>query len=202
MPYAVAGGAAVLLGGLVIALLVVLGGSAGSNVKAASPTQRAVQKLLAAEGTTFVSPAAPGLYAFVQANRLQALVPAGWRATAQSGTGIGRAQFTDPKQSNNTLTIVDQAGAAGGDRTQASIARGGAAAKGYMVAFFGQVRFPGGRTAWRLTYTTGGVTSSIYFFQACNGSRTEVVHVSAPSQSFAQQATALGVVAASAEPLC
>lgn len=202
IPYAVVGGAAVLLAAIVTTVLLLISGSAGSNVKAASATRSDVQKLLAAEGTTVVSPAAPGLFALVRANRLQALVPAGWRATAQTGTGIGRAQFTDPKQSSNTLTIVDQNGAGPGDRAEAVLARSGAVAKGYPVSYFGQDQFPGGRIAWRVTYAAASITNTIYFFQACNGTRSEVVHVSAATKTFAAQAATLGLLAASAEPLC
>jgi hypothetical protein len=202
IPFAVIGGAIVGVAGLVVILLLALGGSAGNNVKSAAATRAQALQLLAANGTTTVSPAAPGLFAVVQAGRLNVVVPAGWRATAQAASSATRAEFADPKQPTSNLTIVDEKGAGGNNRGRALAARKSVSHKGYLENHFGRITFPGGRAAWQLTYTGAGATHATYFYSACNGSDAMVVDVSTTSQAFQKEQTRLGVAAASAEPLC
>jgi hypothetical protein len=202
IPFAAVGGAAVVVAGLVATLLLALGGSAGTNVKGASVTREQALALLAANGTTTVSNAAPGLFALVTTGKLSTIVPAGWRATAQVGDGTSRAEFADPKHSGSTLTIVAQAQSRGSDHGRANAANQAVHRKGYTVSAYGHIEFPGGREVWRLTYADPTATHETYFFSACNGGTAMVVGISAASSAFHQQQPALEAAAASAEPLC
>jgi hypothetical protein len=202
IPIAAIGGAALVALGLVVVLLLTLGGSAGKDVKNASATREQALQLLAANGTTTVSRAVPGLFALVTAGKLSAAVPAGWRATAQAAGGATRAEFADPAHPASTLTIVAQKGSGGSDHGRAAAARHTVSAKGETVGSFGAIAFPGGRRAWRLTYTASGVTHTTYFFSACNTHVAMVVDVAATSSVFQQQQSSLEALAASAEPQC
>ena len=141
---AVSCGALVALG-LVVVLLITLGGSAGKDVKSASATREQALQLLAANGTTTVSRAAPGLFALVSAGQLTAVVPAGWRATAQTAATATRAEFADPAHPTSTVTIVAQKGAPDNSHGQALAARKTVSAKGNAIGSFGHISFPGGR---------------------------------------------------------
>ncbi|HST54699.1 MAG TPA: zinc ribbon domain-containing protein [Solirubrobacteraceae bacterium] len=202
VPSAAIATSALLVTALVVILLLALGGSAGKNVKSASVTRTQALQLLAANGTTTVSRAAPGLYAVVKAGHLNVIVPAGWRATAQTASSATRAEFADPKQSSSTLTIVSEKGAGGNDHRRALAARKSIVRKGYAESAFGRVVFPGGREAWRLTYANAGTTHSTYFYSACHGEQGMVVDASAASPAFEHEQTTLAAAAASAEPLC
>jgi hypothetical protein len=202
-PLAAVGGMVVLVAAIVAVLLLVLGGSAGKHVKGTSATRAQALELLAANGTSTVSRAAPGLFAVVTTGKLTALVPAGWRATAQAAPGTARAEFADPKQADSTLTIVVQTGnRASSDRSRALSARSAAKARGFAEVAFGAIAFPGGRQAWRLAYTKTGATHETYFYSACDGGAAMVVDVSAPSGSFKQEQINLAAAAAGAEPVC
>jgi hypothetical protein len=201
LPIAALAGAAVLVTGVVVIVLLALGGSAGRDVKGASATRNQALQLLAANGTTTVSRAAPGLFAVVKTGNLSALVPAGWQATAQAASGTARAEFADPKHSSSTLTIVAQAGA-GNEHKSALAARSAAQSKGYAESSFGRIAFPGGRGAWHLTYAKSGVTHETYFYSACGGHDTLVVDTSAASTAFPTAQATLQAAAAGAEPLC
>jgi hypothetical protein len=202
IPVAAVGAGAVVALGLVVVLLLTLGGSAGKNVKSASATREQALQLLAANGTTTVSRAAPGLFALVTAGKLSAAVPAGWRATAQAASGATRAEFADPDHPASTLTIVAQKRGGGNDHKRAVSARQAVSGKGDTVSSFGPISFPGGRQAWRLTYTAAGVTHATYFFSACNTHVAMVVDVAATSNVFQQDQSSLEALAASAEPRC
>ncbi len=202
IPIIAIGGATLLALGLVVVLLLTLGGSAGKDVKNASATREQALRLLAANGTTTVSRAAPGLFALVSAGKLEAAVPAGWRATAQAASGATRAEFADPAHPASTLTIVAQKGSGASDHRRAASARHAVSAKGETVSSFGPIAFPGGRQAWRLTYAAAGVTHTTYFFSACNTHVAMVVDVAATSSVFQQQQSSLEALAASAEPQC
>jgi hypothetical protein len=202
IPIAAIGGGALVALGLVVVLLITLGGSAGKDVKSASATREQALQLLAANGTTTVSRAAPGLFALVSAGRLTAAVPAGWRATAQTAASATRAEFADPAHPTSTLTIVAQKGNGNNGHRQALAARRAVRAKGNAIGSFGHVSFPGGREAWRLTYTAGGSTHATYFFPACNTHVAMVVDVSAAGSAFQHEQASLEVLAASAEPKC
>jgi hypothetical protein len=191
-----------IVAAIVVVLLLALGGSAGKNVKSTLVTREQALQLLAANGTTTVSRAAPGLFAVVQTPGLTALVPAGWRATAQAASGATRAEFADPQQPSSTLTIVAQKGAGGNDVKRALAARGRVKSKGYTENAFGRIAFPGGREVWRLSYTNAVVTHETYFYSACKGRDAMVVDVSASSNAFAKEQATLGVAAAGAEPQC
>jgi hypothetical protein len=202
IPIVAIGGVALMALGLVVVLLLTLGGSAGKDVKNASATREQALRLLAANGTTTVSRAAPGLFALVSAGKLNAAVPAGWRATAQAANGAARAEFADPAHPASTLTIVAQRGGLANDHRRALAARHAVSAKGEAVSAFGPIAFPGGRQAWRLTYAAAGVTHSTYFFSACNTHVAMVVDVAATSSLFQRQQASLEALAASAEPQC
>ncbi len=202
VPYAAVGGAAALVAVLVAVLLLTLGGSAGKNLKSAAVTRQQALQLLAASGTTTVSNAAPGLFALVTTGKLTAIVPAGWRATAQATAGTTRAEFTDPKQSGSTLTIVSQGAGGGNAHKQAGAALKAVKKTGDAVSSYGPVTFPGGREAWQVTYTHAGLTNETYFFAACGGKAAMVVEVATSSASFQRELTTLTAVAASAEPTC
>ncbi len=202
LPFVAVGGGAIVILAMVAALLLALGGSAGTNVKGTSATRTQALQLLAANGTTTVSRSAPGLFAVVRAGGMSALVPAGWRATAQAASGVTRAEFADPKQPSSTLTIVAQKGAGGTDRSHAVAARRSVEKKGDAQSFFGPITFPGGRVAWRLVYSAVGITHSTYFYSACGGSEAMVVDASASNQVFQQEQGAFGAAASSAEPIC
>ncbi|HYM54280.1 MAG TPA: hypothetical protein VES97_02875 [Solirubrobacteraceae bacterium] len=198
------GGAAILVAGLVVVLLLALGGSAGKNVKSTAVTREQALALLAANGTTTVSSAAPGLFALVTTGKLSTIVPAGWRATAQAGSGTTRAEFADPKHPGSTLTIVAQSGGGGGgnDHNRAGAAERAVRSKGYTVSSYGPITFPGGREAWHLTYTDPTSTHETYFYSACKGSAAMVVDIAASSSAFQRAQPLLEATAASAEPLC
>lgn len=201
IPFAAVGGAAVLVAALVAVALLTLGGSAGKNIKSTSATRQQALQLLAATGTTTVSNAAPGLFALVSTGKLTAIVPAGWRATAQAAGGTTRAEFTDPKHAGSALTIVAQD--TGGDaHSQAGAALKAVKKTGDTVSSYGPVTFPGGREAWQVTYTHAGLTDETYFFSACGGKAAMAVDVAAPAALFQQEQTTFGAVAASAEPTC
>lgn len=202
VPVAAIGGVVLVIAGIVVALLLALGGSAGKDVKSTAVTREQALQLLAANGTTTVSRAAPGLFAVVQTRGLSAIVPAGWRATAQAANGATRAEFADPKQPSSTLTIVAQKGAGGNDAKRALAARRRVKSKGYTENAFGRIAFPGGRAAWQLTYTNALATHETFFYSACNGRDAMVVDVSASSNAFPREHATLGVAAAGAEPQC
>lgn len=202
IPFAAVGGAAVLVAALVAVLLLTLGGSAGNNIKSTSATRQQALQLLAASGTTTVSSAAPGLFALVSTGKLTAIVPAGWRATAQAASGTTRAEFADPKHAGSTLTIVAQGAGGGNGHNQAGSALKAVKKTGDTVSSYGPVTFPGGREAWQVTYTHAGVTDETYFFSACSGKAAMVVAVAATAALFQQDQTTFGAVAASAEPTC
>ncbi|MHB8243420.1 MAG: hypothetical protein ACYDHN_15710 [Solirubrobacteraceae bacterium] len=192
----------VLVVAVIAVLLVTLGGSAGKDVKSASVTREQALRLLAANGTTTVSAAAPGLYALVSTGKLSAVVPAGWRATAQAAGATNRAEFADPKHHGSTLTIVSEPGQAGSDHGRASSAEQAVKRKGLTVSSYGPVSFPGGRRVWHLTYTDGGVTHATYFFSACDDHSAMVVDVASLSGMFEQEQSKLQAAAAGAQPLC
>jgi hypothetical protein len=202
IPFAAVGGAAVLVAALVAVLLLTLGGSAGKNIKNTSATRQQALQLLAASGTTTVSSAAPGLFALVRTGKLTAIVPAGWRATAQAASGTTRAEFADPKHAGSTLTIVAQGAGGGNAHKQAGAALRAVKSKGDTVSSYGPVTFPGGREAWQVTYTDAGLTHETYFYPACGGKAAMVVGVATSAAIFQQEQTTLGAVAASAEPSC
>jgi hypothetical protein len=202
IPIAAIGGVALVALGLVVVLLLTLGGSAGKDVKSASATREQALQLLAANGTTTISRAAPGLFALVSAGKLSATVPAGWRATAQAAGDAMRAEFADPAHPASTLTIVAQKVNGGSDHKQALSARKAVSSKGDTVSSFGPITFPGGREAWRLTYTATGATHATYFFSACNTHIAMVVDVATAGNVFQQQQGSLQELAASAEPQC
>ncbi len=158
--------------------------------------------LLADSGTTTVSSAAPGLFALVSTGKLTAIVPAGWRATAQATSGTTRAEFTDPKYAGSSLTIVAQGTGGGNAHNQAGAALKAVKKTGDTVSSYGPVTFPGGREAWQVTYTDAGLTDETYFFSACSGKAAMVVAVEASTVIFHREQTTLEAVAASAEPVC
>jgi hypothetical protein len=197
------GGAAVLVAGLVAALLLALGGSAGKNVKNSAVTREEALALLAANGTTTVSSAAPGLFALVTAGKLRTIVPAGWRATAQAQGRTTRAEFASPTHPSSTLTIVAQAGSRASDHARAGAAETAVRRKGYVISSYGRVTFPGGREAWHLTYADSTSTHETYFYSTCKGGSTAmVVDTAASTRAFSQEWPALEAAAASAEPMC
>lgn len=202
IPFAAVGGAAILVAGLVVVLLLALGGSAGKNVKSTAVTREQALALLAANGTTTVSSAAPGLFALVTTGKLSTIVPAGWRATAQAGSGTTRAEFADPKHPSSTLTIVAQSGRGGNDHNRAGAAERAVRRKGYTVSSYGPIAFPGGREAWHLTYTDPTSTHETYFVSACKGRAAMVVDIAASSNAFQREQPSLEAAAASAEPRC
>jgi hypothetical protein len=202
IPFAAAGGAALLVVALVSILLLSLGGSAGKNLKSTSATRQQALQLLAASGTTTVSSAAPGLFALVSTGKLTAIVPAGWSATAQAASGTTRAEFTDPKHTGSSLTIVAQGAGSGSAHDQAGAALKAVKKTGDAVSSYGPVTFPGGREAWQVTYISAGLTDETFFFSACGGKAAMVVAVSASSVIFQREQATLGAVAASAEPAC
>ncbi len=191
-----------MVAALVVILLVTLGGSAGKNLKSASVTRRQALELLADSGATTVSDAAPGLFALVSTGKLTAIVPAGWRATAQAANGTTRAEFTDPKHSGSTLTIVAQGSSGEDGHRQAAAALKAVKKTGDAVSSYGPVTFPGGREAWQVTYTNAGLTNETYFLAACRGKAAIVIGVAAPIAIFRQEQMTFGAVAASAEPVC
>ena len=202
IPIAVVSGGVLVALALVVVLLITLGGSAGKDVKSASATREQALQLLAANGTTTVSRAAPGLFALVNAGQLSAVVPAGWRSTAQTAANATRAEFADPAHPTSTVTIVAQKGGSNDSRGQALAARRTVSSKGNTIASFGHVSFPGGREAWRLIYTGSGATHATYFFPACNTHVAMVVDVSAAASAFQREQVSLEALAASAEPKC
>jgi hypothetical protein len=202
IPFAAVSGAAVLVAALVAALLLTLGGSAGKNIKSTAATRQQALQLLAASGTTTVSSAAPGLFALVSTGKLTAIVPAGWRATAQAANGTTRAEFADPQHAGSALTIVAQGGGGENGHNQAGAALKAVKKTGDTVSSYGPVIFPGGREAWQVTYTHAGLTDETYFFSACSGKAAMVVAVAATAALFEQEQTMFGAVAASAEPTC
>jgi hypothetical protein len=202
MPFAAVGGAVVLVAAVVAILLLTLGGSAGKNLKSTAVTRQQALQLLADSGTTTVSSVAPGLFALVSTGKLTAIVPAGWRATAQAASGTTRAEFTDSKHAGSSLTIVAQGAGGGNAHDQAGAALKAVKKTGDTVSSYGPVTFPGGREAWQVTYTNAGLTDETYFFSACSGKAAMVVAVAASTVIFQQERTTLGAVAASAEPVC
>lgn len=202
IPFAAVGGAAVLVAAVVATLLLALGGSAGKNLKSTSVTRQQALQLLADSGATTVSSAAPGLFALVNTGKLTAIVPSGWRATAQAASGTTRAEFTDPKHAGSSLTIVAQHAGGGNAHDQAGAALTAVKRTGDTVSSYGPITFPGGREAWQVTYTSTGLTDETYFFPACSGKAAMVVAVEASTVIFQREQATLGAVAASAEPVC
>jgi hypothetical protein len=201
LPYAAVGGAVVALAGIVAVLLVVLGGSAGRNVKSASATRKQALQLLAANGTTTVSAAAPGSYALVSAGKIAAIVPAGWRARGQSSGPTARAQFADPRSGGAAMTIVAEP-AHGSDHGRAAAAVGALHHRHVAVRSDGAVELPGGRKIWRLVYTDSGLAHATYFFTACNGKTSVVVDAAAAPARFDGEKGTFQALAGGAEPLC
>ncbi|MFI4990109.1 MAG: hypothetical protein ACHQHO_04235 [Solirubrobacterales bacterium] len=170
-------------------------------MRGAAATRAEALRLLAANGTTTVSRAAPGLFASVSTGKLSAIVPAGWRATSQAANGAARAEFADPKHPNSTLTIVAESGGGTSDRRRALSARHAVKARGYSEGALGPVAFPG-REVWRVAYVKAGVAHETFFYSACEGAAAMVVDVSATSGSFAHEQSTLRAAAAGAEPIC
>jgi hypothetical protein len=203
MPFAIVGGVATVVAVVAAILLLAVGGSAGNNVKNTAVTREQAIALLAANGTTTVSPAAPGLFAFVNAGGLTTIVPAGWRATAQAASGATRAEFADPKDQHSNLTIVAQASRAANPHAQAASALKAVKSKGDAVSSYGPTAFPGGREAWHVTYADAlGVTHQTLFYAACGSKVAMVVDIAATSAKFIQTQKTLEAIAATAEPTC
>jgi len=201
VPIAAVGGGAALVAGVVAVVLLALGGSAGKNVKGASVTRTQALRLLAANGTTTVSRAAPGLFAVVKTGNLSALVPAGWRATAQAASGTARAEFADPNHPSSTLTIVAQVGA-GNEHGSALAARRAARSKGYSESSFGRIAFPGrsASLAFDLRQVRRNARNVLLLGVQCQrhaGSRRVGSELGLPQGTGTLQAAAAG-----AEPLC
>jgi hypothetical protein len=202
IPYAAVGGAVVAIAALVAVLLLTLGGSAGKNLESAAVTRQQALQLLADSGTTTVSSAAPGLFAFVKVGKLTTIVPAGWRASAQNGSGTTRIQFTDPKRAGSALTIVAQDADGEDTHRQAAAAFKAVKKTGSKVGSYGSVTLPGGRAAWQVTYLKAGMTNETYFFSACSGKAAMVVDVAEPAAIFTREQATLQAVADSVEPAC
>ena len=202
LPFALVGGAAFVVLAAVVGLLLAVGGSAGKNVKSAAVTRQQALALLAANGTTTVSQAAPGLFALVTAEKLSLAVPAGWRATAQSVGPTTRAEFADPSHAGSSLTVVAETVRGGSAHTRAVTARKAVASKGNSTSSLASIVFPGGRQAWRLSYSAANVTHNTYFSTACNGAVAMVVDAAARPALIRQQQAAMQAAAASAEPQC
>jgi hypothetical protein len=202
IPYAAVSAAATLVAALVTVLLLTVGGSAGKDVKNNAVTREQALALLASNGTTTVSSAAPGLFAFVTTGKLSTIVPAGWRATSQTINGAARAEFADPKHPGSTVTIVAQSATPASDHGRAAAAMKAVKVNGGVVNSYGATRFAGGRDAWQLTYTDQGTTHQTYFYLACNAKTAMVVDVAATAQVFQRTQGTLAAVAASAEPSC
>ncbi|HEY3758491.1 MAG TPA: hypothetical protein VGL37_01925 [Solirubrobacteraceae bacterium] len=183
-------------------LLLTLGGSAGKNLKSTAVTRQQALQLLADSGTTTVSSAAPGLFAFVKVGKLTAIVPAGWRASAQNGSGTTRIQFADPKHAGSALTIVAQDATGEDTYRQAAAALKAVKKTGNKVSSYGSVTLPGGRAAWQVTYLKAGLTNETYFFSACGGKAAMVVNVAESAASFEREQATLQAVADSVEPEC
>jgi hypothetical protein len=149
-----------------------------------------------------VSSAAPGLFALVSTGKLTAIVPAGWRATAQAANDTTRAVFTDPKRAGSSLTIVAQSTGHGNAHDEAGAALKAVKKTGDTVNSYGPVTFPGGREAWQVTYASAGLTDETYFFSACSGKTAMVLAVEASTAVFQREQATLGAVAAGAEPVC
>src|SRR5580704_14326086 len=198
IPVAAIGGTAVLVAAVVAILLLTLGGSAGKNLKSTAVTRQQALQLLADSGTTTVSSGAPGLFALVSTGKLTALVPAGWRATAQAASGTTRAEFTDPRDAGSSLTIVAQDAAGESAHGQAGAALKAVRKTSDTVSSYGPVDFPGGREAWQVTYTKSGLTDETYFFSACGGKAAMVVAISTTSAIFQREQATLGAIAAGA----
>ena len=201
-PVALAVVGVLVAAGVAIALLLAVGGSAGTSVKSAAATRQQALEVLASSGTTTVSPAAPGLFAVVQTPSLYVTVPAGWRATAQSSGGVARAEFAETKQGGSTLVVVAEKGTGGQEVKRALAAMRRTRQHHYAIGGFGRVTFPGGREAWRLAYTQGPSMHETYFFSSCGNRTGVVIDTSAPSASFAKLQGSLLVAASGTEPKC
>jgi hypothetical protein len=202
LPFAVVGGAAFIAVAAVVVLLLALGGSAGNNVKNAAATRQQALALLAANGTTTVSRTAPGLFAIVSAGNMTLAVPAGWRATAQSVGATTRAEFANPSHGSSSLTVVSERTGRLNAHARAVAARKAATAKGDSVTSLSAVSFPGGRQAWRLTYSAANLTHDTYFTTGCNSAVAIVVDAAAHPANIGQQQASLEQAAASVQPRC
>jgi zinc ribbon protein len=202
IPFAAVSAAATLVAALVAILLLTVGGSAGKDVKSNAVTREQALALLAANGTTTVSSAAPGLFAFVTTGKLTTIIPAGWRATSQTTNSATRAEFADPKHPGSTVTIVAQSATPASNHGRAAAAMKAVKVNGGVVISSGAARFAGGRDAWQLTYTDHGNTHQTYFYLACNAKTAMIVDVAVAAQLFPRTQGTLAAVAASAEPSC
>lgn len=192
----------IVVGGGAAILLAATSGSAGKNVKNASATRAQAVQALASAGVVSVSNAAPGLFAVVNAGTVNATVPAGWHAVAQTSNGATRATFSDPAHPTSSMTVVVQPATTGSVRVRAQAAAQAIKSKGATAQPPKLVAFPGGRHAWAVTYTNAGVTHTLYLFSACDAGTGVTIDVAAAANTFAQQQARTNILAANANPAC
>jgi hypothetical protein len=112
----------------------------------------------------------PDAFTLYRSAQLQTLVPAGWSGgpVAAPGPSSVRAVFSDPTDPRLRLTVTATRPAAQTAVHRARLARALARSLGgFHQEFFGHVLLPGGRPAWRLTYTGNGYAHIVYVFSAC-----------------------------------
>jgi hypothetical protein len=112
----------------------------------------------------------PVPYTLYQSSALQTLVPRGWTGgpVATPGPGAARVVFSDPSDPRVRLTVTVVLPAVGTAVRRAKRIRALARSFGdFHQDFFAHVVLPGGRPAWRLTYTGNGYAHIVYVFSAC-----------------------------------
>jgi hypothetical protein len=112
----------------------------------------------------------PDPYTLYRSSALQTLVPHGWTGgpVAAPGPGAARVVFSDPTDPRLRLTVTVTRPAPGTAVLRARRIRALARSLGnFHQDFFAHVVLPGGRPAWRLTYTGNGYAHIVYVFSAC-----------------------------------
>jgi hypothetical protein len=109
-------------------------------------------------------------YTLYRSAELQTLVPRDWTGgpVAAPAPGSARVVFSDPLDSRVRLTVTVVRPAVGTAVRRARRIRAVARSLGdFHQDFFAHVLLPGGRPAWRLTYTGNGYAHVVYVFSAC-----------------------------------
>ncbi len=112
----------------------------------------------------------PAPYTLYRSATLQTLVPRGWTGgpVAAPAPGAARVVFSDPADPRVRLTLTVMRPAVGTAVHRARRIRSIARSLGdFHQDFFAHVVLPGGRPAWRLTYTGNGYAHIVYVFSAC-----------------------------------
>ena len=185
LPVGIGAAIVLALAGITAAVLVAVGGSGSVKTTAAPNTSQLVKRRADAIANS-------SLYIPFETPQLVAVVPAGWQIT-KPGTWVEKTTAA------SVSIAARHGGPSAGGRARATKAQL-AARPGFKADFFGRTRLPGGRSAWRLNYTTSQARGVDYFIDSC-GTGLGLSASAAPA-SFPRMQPRFSVIAESLAAKC